>query len=225
MRKLLIGSVVLNVALVASIAWGLLALADFGRNFTRVPAERWRTQFDILHPPAGGVVFLGDSITEGGHWSELFGSAAMLNRGIGGDTTGDVLARLGQVYALEPAKLFLMIGVNDLNSSVDPAVTRANLRLILDGLAARLPGTQVFVQSVLPVNADWRWGADNTGIDALNAFLREECTRRGLAWVDLRADFADAGGALRADLSNDGIHLLGAGYALWRDRLLPLVQQ
>jgi hypothetical protein len=96
-RKLLIGSVVLNIALIALIIGGVTWLGSFAKTFSRIPAERWRTQFEFLTERKGGIVFLGDSITEGGHWSEIFGNGAVLNRGIGGDTTQDVLDRHGHV--------------------------------------------------------------------------------------------------------------------------------
>jgi len=64
---------VLAVTIVAD-AW---AIGAFAESFTRIPAERSRTQFDLLTNTGCGVVFVGDSITEGGHWFELIGSAEL----------------------------------------------------------------------------------------------------------------------------------------------------
>src|SRR5689334_3155831 len=96
-RKLLIGSITLNVALIALIVIGGISLVNYAKSFTRIQAERWRTQFDVLADKKNGIVFLGDSITEGGHWSEIFGNGDIQNRGIGGDTTQDVLDRIEQI--------------------------------------------------------------------------------------------------------------------------------
>jgi hexosaminidase len=121
--------------------------------------------------------------------------------------------------------LFLMIGVNDLNQGLPVAKTLANYSRLFDDFAARLPGTRIYVQSVLPINDQWRWGADNAGIAQLNAFLQAESARRRYTWIDLNTDFRDRDGKLRAELSNDGIHLLGAGYRLWRDRVRVRVEE
>lgn len=222
-KRLFIASLIVNLLLITGAVWAGMELLQIAESFTRAPAERSRTQFELLTESNHGVVFLGDSITEGGHWSELFHSAEVLNRGIGGDTTQDVLDRVGQIYALQPARLFLMIGVNDLNKGTAMQTTLANYRMLFDGFAQNLPDTRVVVQSVLPVNAQWRMGAKNPDIDRLNDFLRDESAVRGYTFVDLHALFRDNEGALRSELSNDGIHLLGAGYQLWRDSIRALV--
>ena len=225
-KKLFIASLVANVLLIAGAIWAGVGLIHVAHTFTRIAGERWRTQFEFLTESKHGAVFLGDSITEGGHWSELFRSAEVLNRGIGGDTTQDVLDRVEQIYALQPARLFLMIGVNDLNQGIATQTTLANYRALFDGFTRNLPKTRVFVQSVLPVNAQWRMGAaNNPDINRLNEFLRTESTARGYTFVDLHEQFSDRSGALRAELSNDGIHLLGAGYKLWRATVQPLVSE
>jgi lysophospholipase L1-like esterase len=215
-RKILIGSLILNVLLIALIVGGGFALMNYAKTFSRIPAERWRTQFDFLTDTKHGIVFLGDSITEGGHWSEIFSNGAVLNRGIGGDTTQDVLDRIEQVYTLQPAKLFLMIGVNDLNQGAPIATTLANYQKLFDGFAAHLPQTKIYIQSVLPVNRHWYGGAKNKNILALNTFLFNESAKRGYTFIDLQKPFSDSNGELREELSNDGIHLLGSGYQLWR---------
>jgi len=218
-RKLLIGSLALNVVLLAVMLGGAVAPGEAAKDFTRIGAERWRTQFEQFKDIRGASVFLGDSIIEGAHWSEIFGDTRILNRGIGGDTTRDLLDRIEQVDALEPAQLFLMVGVNDLNQGVPAETTRANFRELFDGFAQRLPQTRIHVQSVLPVSGSWIGAASNTDILALNEFLKQECASRGYAFIDLHALMSDANGALQPALSNDGIHLLGPGYRLWRDAI------
>src|SRR5262245_42410399 len=113
-RKLLISSVLLNILLIAAGVYAFTMARDLIKNWHQAGYDRWRTQFDILPPPHDSIVFLGDSITELCHWSELLQNPSVLNRGIGGDTTQDILNRVDQIYRLRPQKLFLMIGVNDL---------------------------------------------------------------------------------------------------------------
>ena len=69
-----------------------------------------------------------------------------------------------------------------------------------------------------------KWNkARNPDIVSLNGFLQAEAAERRYEFIDLRSTFSDDTGALRSDLSNDGVHLLGPGYKLWRDRIEGLV--
>ena len=233
-RALLVSSLVLNVLLLGGAVAVFVNLPELAGYFVSQAAERRETQFTLLaqdagrgdEGPAAGtgpVVFLGDSITEGGIWSELFPGVPVRNRGIGGDTTRRVLARVDEVHRLAPRRIFLMIGVNDLNAGMPLAETEANLRALLDDLARNLPATEVVVQSLLPVNDRWLGHADNAGILAINRILKREADARGLRYVDLNPLFQGPGGQLRRDLSNDGIHLLGPGYEIWREAISALV--
>ncbi len=215
-------SVALNAVLLAAMgvaAWGALDLLS---AFTQQLFERRQTQFEELSP-SGGILFVGDSITEGGIWHELFARPDVWNRGIGGDTTAGVLERMDTLVAIQPKQIFLMIGVNDLNRGVPREQTLANYEAILTAFDRELPKAEVVVQSVLPVSADW-WSANNRDIHALNEQIRGFAEDRGLLYLDLHPLFADDQGNLEAGLTNDGIHLLGPAYARWRDRLAPLLR-
>lgn len=224
MKKLLVASLVLNVVLVLMIAVTVL-LERTPKTFARRNAERRVGQFALFAEERGGIVFLGDSITQGGLWAELFEGPQTRNRGIGGDTTRDLLGRAAQVHALQPSKLFLMIGINDLNTGIDRAETFANLDELFDGFDRELPKTGIYVQSVLPVNESWWVPIDAADIDAINEKLRGEAEARRYTFVDLRPHFADEAGLLDPAYTNDGIHLTGAGYEVWRARIEGLVDE
>lgn len=223
-RNMLIISLALNALLIAGIAAGAYALIGVADRYVAQAAERWRTQYDLLPDRERGIVFLGDSITEGGRWDEWFPDSDIINRGIGGNKTNDVLARLDQIYRLQPRQIFLMIGINDLNLRRSLPDILDNYRAIFDGIEQHLPRTRVMVQSVLPLNDDLRYAVDGDSIVRVNRFLQAEADRRGYAYIDLHAAFSDDRGQLRRELSNDGIHLLGAGYALWRDQITALIE-
>src|SRR5271165_596600 len=82
-----------------------------------------RGLFALSKIQSAPIVMLGDSLTEGGPWRELTGCLYLVNRGIGGDTSGGVLARLDEIIALKPRAVFLMIGVNDISLGVPAATT------------------------------------------------------------------------------------------------------
>jgi lysophospholipase L1-like esterase len=184
--------------------------------------ERRLSQFEALSATHAAVVFVGDSITEGGLWSEWLPGVDVINRGISGNTTQDILDRMPHIVSVRPDKLFLMIGVNDLNKRLGAAVALRNYTTLFDLIDAQLPNTEVYIQSVLPVNAVWPL-IDNTHIPTLNAALARHADERGYRYIDLHSVFADAEGALKPDLSNDGIHLLAPGYRLWRGQIIEFL--
>ena len=164
----------------------------------------------------GDVVFLGDSLTEGAHWVELLPGLPVRDRGIAGDTTAGVLARLATITAARPAAVFLMIGTNDLGASPDPAPSLARQREIIARIRRESPSTLVFVQSLLPRAAVFR-----ERIEGYNLALYGICRELGATWVDLYPAFLAPDGALRRELTYDGVHLAPAGYRLWRSMLAP----
>lgn len=222
MRKLLAISLALNVLVLAAAAWFGLGpgRSSLMRGFIEGHQARRVSAFEALPLVPDDVVFLGDSITEGGPWEELFPGVRTRNRGIGGDTADGVLRRLEQVTRAQPAKVFLLIGTNDLYRGVSEAQIVSNIEEILDRLKQESPDTEVYLQSVLPRAASYR-----ARIEALNARLAEVAAERGAAWVDLYPGFLDLeAGAIRSELSNDELHLLGPGYALWKEQIEALVR-
>ena len=103
-RIAIILSVTLNVIVLAFAIWLVSGAASgyFISFFIQPAHERWVSQFEELAVTPGDTVFLGDSITEGGSWHELFPDSSVRNRGIGGDVTAGVLARIDQVRLGQP---------------------------------------------------------------------------------------------------------------------------
>lgn len=182
--------------------------------------------FAIDPAPAHPVVFLGDSITYGGDWDKLFPQSPVENRGIGGDSTRGLLARLDQVIALKPSQIFLMIGTNDLCYNRPIPAIIDNYRLILARFRHELPDTQVYVESVLPFNDRLfpsRALRSNANIATLNVGIRQVAREFDYPYVDLAPAFTGANGRLPAADTTDGLHLSEKAYYVWRDRIKPLV--
>ena len=165
-------------------------------------------------------VFLGDSLTAGHDWSRL--SPAAVNLGLDGDTCAGVWARLDEVVDLDPAEIFLQIGINDFLRGASPGeILRGHLR-IWDELAARLPGARLCIVSLLPyLEAALPGLPPNLELIRLNAALAGEAGRRGLDFIDLFGVMADENGQLRLDCTSDGLHLSPLGYQIWGKRLAP----
>ncbi|TFY96795.1 GDSL-type esterase/lipase family protein [Ramlibacter rhizophilus] len=172
-------------------------------------AREYRSQRLALYRSLEGsadVVMLGDSHTEGGPWAELLPGRRVLNRGIGWDTSQDVLDRLDEVIARKPQAVFLQIGIVDLRFGHAPEVVAERI----EAVAARLrqAGIRPVVQSVLPVAPQLR-EATNERVRVLNERLR-----RLPDYLDLHPALVRAG-ALDPALSYDGVHLSGPAYRLW----------
>lgn len=166
----------------------------------------------------GAIVFLGNSITERGAWAELLPGKKIVNRGIGGDNTFGVLARLDGIMATRPSKIFLLIGINDLGRGLPESVILANYRSILVKLAATLPKTKVMVQSVLPMHesklpAYLKNKADK--VKSLNAGIQMLAKEFGYPYLNLHEWAADEHGELKSGFTGDGIHITPPAYAAW----------
>ena len=182
------------------------------------------TLFRLLPDTKGEIVFLGNSITDIGEWSEIWQNPTVKNRGISGDITYGVLARLDEVLSSKPKKLFVMIGVNDIARNIPDAMILSNYRRLIDRVQIESPRTQLIMQSVLPTNDEFKpfknhYGKDDR-IRAVNAGMQALCADLGVAFVDLYARFLDASGKLDKQYTNDGLHLNGAGYMLWKKILI-----
>lgn len=96
-----------------------------------------RSLFNVLPLHSSDIVFLGNSITDGCEWAELFQNRHVKNRGISGDRTAWLLDRLDSVIAAHPKKLFLMIGTNDLAAGISPEEIVRNVARLIDPVSRR----------------------------------------------------------------------------------------
>lgn len=167
------------------------------------------------------LLFLGDSLTEYGNWSELFPGRDIKNRGIAGDTTGGVLHRLDGITALSPDKIFLMIGINDLLMGRTPKRILENYKDILSVLKRELPRGEVYVQSLLPVES---MEGVSDGILEVNDGLKALAAEFGYTYIDLFTPFSDPTVGINPDYTDDGLHLTPEGYAAWKREIKEYVK-
>lgn len=183
-----------------------------------------------LAAPAQGenrVVFMGDSITEGWHFTGadgFFNGKPYINRGISGQTSPQMLVRFRQdVIALQPKVVVILAGTNDLAGNTGPMTleqTEDNLASMADLAAANQ--IKVVLCSVLPAfDFFWKQGLEPAPkIMQLNGWIKSYATQKGYVYVDYHSAMKDARNGLPATLSKDGVHPLPAGYAV----MTPLVE-
>ena len=184
---------------------------------------RRATHFDDLPVYRHDIIMLGNSLTDGAEWNELFHNPNVKNRGIIGDIVQGLYERMEPILQGQPRKIFILSGVNDVSHGVDgDSIGRAMEKLIVL-IKERSPRTKIYLQSMLPFNTDvqmWKLLKDREQvvIDG-NRAMEEVCKRQGVTWINLYPLFVDKNGKLREDLTNDGLHLLGPGYIIWRDAI------
>lgn len=168
------------------------------------------------------VAFFGDSITFGADWQRLFPETPVVNRGISGDTTLGLLNRQTEIIELRPRQIFLMIGTNDLCFFRPKDKVLANYDMILQRFQKELPGTPVFVQSILPFN-DQLFPSNglrkNKNIRELNAGIKQLAQNHGYLYLDLTSSFTGADGRLLPQYTYDGLHLNDAAYLVWQKQI------
>ena len=189
---------------------------------------RRATLFDQLPIGKKDIVMLGNSLTDGCEFNELLNNKHIKNRGIVGDIVQGLIDRVEPIIKGQPKKLFILSGVNDISHDVSAdSIARAMEKLIVM-VKQGSPRTKIYLQSLLPFNNDVReWkllkGRDHVVVEA-NVLLEQVARRQGVTWINLYPLFVDDQGRLRADLTNDGLHLMGKGYLIWRDAIKPYIK-
>lgn len=172
------------------------------------------------------VVFLGNSITHGFEWAEYLGDVKYKNRGISGDITFGVVERLHQVIQIQPAKVFLLIGINDISRNIPQEMIANNIRRIVQRIRTESPQTKVYVQSIFPTNEKFNKFPKHYNkqgiVDYVNEASKVTCKDLGAQYLDVASVLTDSNGKLKEEITYDGLHLLNAGYVLWIDYLKSL---
>ncbi|WP_276482075.1 GDSL-type esterase/lipase family protein [Paraflavitalea pollutisoli] len=185
--------------------------------------------FRQLPPVKKAIVFWGDSITDWGDWAELLQFKKAINRGIAGDNTYGLRGRLDEIVRHEPAKLFILIGTNDINKKIPVPYIVANYKKIIRAIRQQSPKTALYVQSVFPINNQLigrqYYSGTNEQIMELNKALKAMADEQRVPFVNIYPDLLDAQQQLDARFTYDGLHLSGLGYQAWvaslkRQRLL-----
>ena len=192
-----------------------------------------RRSYDDLNKIAqkGQILFTGSSLMEQFPVNEIAMSMGITktiyNRGIGGTTTDDFLAHIGTVLLdLEPSKVFINIGTNDIHQREDGEPWQAHLlknyRRILEILKEKLPQTEVYMMAYYPINADlpdtpeWTKAAfrtrSNEALNDINGKLSALAQEMGCRFIDCNDGIKDEQGRQKAEYSKEGMHMYPAAY-------------
>ncbi len=186
----------------------------------RVASFRIMNQSESINP----TVFLGDSITQQFQLKQFFHDKNVCNRGIGGDTTADVLKRLDvSAIDLNPSQIFLLIGTNDLEFTfLSPKEISQNIQTIAEHILKQCPGTKIHFVSVLPVGDPTDYNFDpqivgkrnNDVIDNLNIYIKEVAENLHQTYLDINSVLKNPSGTIYPQFTKEGLHISYEGYQI-----------
>jgi lysophospholipase L1-like esterase len=168
------------------------------------------------------IIFLGNSITAGVDWNELLQNANVRNRGISGDITFGLLDRLDEITKGKPARIFILIGINDISRNIPDSVILRNYQRMIDRIQLESPATKIYVQTILPVNNDFPVKAQfnkDEHVEYVNQELKKMAEKEKIRLIDLYKEFISADNKLEKKYTYDGLHLNAEGYKHWAEIL------
>ena len=177
----------------------------------------------------GQIVFLGNSLTQGGKWNEYFPNQKPVNRGISGDNTLGMLNRLNEIIIAKPKKVFLMAGINDISLSRSNEKIMIGIKSIIYQIETGSPYTKIYVQSLLPINNNrnvyQRMLNKEWQIEQLNKELKAFCEKENITFINIYPAFLSEDRTLDPKYTTDGLHLNDNGYTVWVDQIRKYVEE
>lgn len=214
------------------------AAAAQGRKYTDHYYERV-AQFEAEAPICeNDIVFLGNSLTEGGNWSEFFAATqsrlqkkggAIRNRGIIGDTAEGIADRLDEITGGKPKKIFLLCGVNDISHDLTLDQIAGRIENLVSRIRSESPKTRLYLQSILPFNESFKRYKNLNGktwmVAELNVMLERIAKEYKVEFLNIYPLFLEEGTArLNPSITADGLHLNAEGYEIWKNAIEKYVK-
>ncbi len=213
-NKLFVTVLLLGAAVTASAQTAL-----WDSTFRPANYELKIDQFKSFRNSHKDIIFLGNSIMANTDWAELLNSSKVKNRGISGDTTPGILQRLSEVTEGKPAKIFLLIGINDISRNFPDQLILENYREIVSRIQKESPRTKIYLHTLMPVNHTFEKFRNHYGKDEhillINEAIRKMGDNRKIFLIDLYPQFLDENNRLIAEFTHDGLHLTSKGYQHW----------
>lgn len=156
-------------------------------------------------------LFLGDSITDFYDLDKYFEGMPVVNSGISGDTTLDILDNMKErVYDYKPDKVILLIGTNDLIHNISVEEVISNIEEIITKIKENEPKADIYVQSIYPVNDDLDEEMvsvrDNEDIMKINDSIEKYCQDHDCTYINMHDLLTDEDGNFNEEYTEDGLH-------------------
>lgn len=211
----------------------VLLLVLIGQNNGQEKSGTMKNPFDIQVTDTDNFVFLGDSLTDFYPLEEFYDELPVVNSGVSGYQTTDILSRIDSMVAIyNPTKVFLLIGTNDIqnNKSEDEIVN--NIKKIIDKIHEVRPKTKIYLESLLPVNKsddskinhDMVGKRENKTIQSINKKLKKYAEEENITFINLYDEFVNDNNEMTLKYTEEGLHLSSLGYLKLTNILLPYLQ-
>ena len=173
---------------------------------------------DILNP---NYVFLGDSITALYDLNKYYDGLPVVNSGISGETTDDIVNNLqDRVYKYNPSKVIILIGINDIEKKITKEKTIENINKIVTQIKDNKPDCEIYLESIYPINNSNEEKINhsmvgirtNDQVKSLNEELVKLSKKEKINYVDLYDKLLDKNGNLKIEYTKEGLHMSDKGY-------------
>lgn len=204
---------ILQIALV-SVLVIITLLAVIGSVINKSKLENIKEQDE-------NIVFFGDSITEGYNVKEFYDEFRVVNSGISGNTTEDLINRIDRdLYNYNPSTVIIQIGTNDIRASIKDEDIIKNLKTIIKGIRKNRKNASILIESIYPINREmdeeyWKDvnpDYNNKHITKLNKEIKELCKKEHIKYIDIYSKLLDDNKNLKEVYSKEGLHLTDLGY-------------
>jgi len=197
----------------------------FPINYETLEGVKYRERKISSHAKLAGqsldLLFVGDSLIAEADWASYFYSYKVANLGINSDTTEGLIERVSTVKDVNAAKIFLMIGVNDIFQKNSISSIQTNYQKIV--AAVKKENNKVYIFSCLHVGPSYQ--QHNKEISRLNVFLKDLAEGlEGVFYVDLNSVLA-LDSRLNPTYTNDDVHLNGDAYELWKNVIAEVLDK
>lgn len=186
-----------------------------------IKSNKQENPYDIKVKNNDNFVFLGDSITDWYPIKELYDDLPIINSGVAGYTTDDILENLDDMVTIyNPTKVFILIGTNDIEKDKSEEEISKNIKKIVDNILKKRPNTKIYIESIYPINNtddekinhDMVGKRDNKKIRNINKKIKKYCESKNYTYINMYDELLDKDGNLDLKYTEEGLHLTDLGY-------------
>lgn len=217
-NKGLIVSLVISF-LVIVVLFGFIIYHFTGFNHKKVEVKIKTVEKTVVDD---NYLFLGDSITDFYDLEKFYPDMPVVNSGISGHTTQDILNDMeNRVYKYNPSKVFIVIGINDLAQEVKREDIVDNIKKIVNNIQEKRPYCKIYLESIYPVNRtdDDKIDKDvvtekrkNEDVREINKKLKEFSVEEKITYIDMYSILKDDEDNLKIEYTTEGLHISEEGY-------------
>ena len=200
------------------------------KNKREEEKQTYEKELETIKDGYTNYLFLGDSITEYYDLEKYFPGMPVVNSGIAGDTTEDILDDMKErVYDYNPSKVFVLIGTNDLRDDKSVEEVVENIKKIIEEIKQNKKVVEIYLESIYPVNEeideDVVEARNNPDINEINEKIEKYAKESDITFINTHDKLVDSEGLLDENYTDDGLHLNDEGYKVVTEQLMKYIDE